>query len=60
MRERTATLGGRIAVWSSTNEGTEIEIRIAAKTSYLSPGLRVRMLDVLTHYRRDREDSPKE
>jgi signal transduction histidine kinase len=34
MRERSATVGGRLKVWSEKNAGTEVELRIPARMAY--------------------------
>jgi signal transduction histidine kinase len=37
MRERSESFGGRLYVWSETNAGTEVELRIAAEVAYARP-----------------------
>jgi signal transduction histidine kinase len=37
MRERSESFGGRLYVWSETNAGTEVELRIAADVAYERP-----------------------
>jgi signal transduction histidine kinase/ligand-binding sensor domain-containing protein len=37
MRERSETLGGQLLVWSESNAGTEIELRIPADIAYAEP-----------------------
>jgi signal transduction histidine kinase/ligand-binding sensor domain-containing protein len=34
MRERATLVGGKLAVWSEVDEGTEVEVRIPASTAY--------------------------
>ena len=34
MRERSERLGGRLKVWSERNAGTEVELRLSARTAY--------------------------
>jgi ligand-binding sensor domain-containing protein/signal transduction histidine kinase len=34
MRERSESIGGRLKVWSETNAGTEVELRISADIAY--------------------------
>ncbi|MGA2850432.1 MAG: triple tyrosine motif-containing protein [Terracidiphilus sp.] len=57
MRERTSTMKGKIEIWSSPSEGTEIELCIPAKVVYRFPGRGARLLRLLTYYRPDVEDS---
>jgi signal transduction histidine kinase len=38
MPERAASMGGRLAVWSEVGGGTEIELRLPARTAYATPG----------------------
>jgi signal transduction histidine kinase len=37
MRERSESFGGRLYVWSETNAGTEVELRITADVAYAQP-----------------------
>jgi signal transduction histidine kinase/ligand-binding sensor domain-containing protein len=37
MRERSESLGGQLHVWSESNAGTEVELRIPAEIAYLEP-----------------------
>jgi signal transduction histidine kinase len=37
MRERSESIGGQLKVWSETNAGTEVELRISAATAYAAP-----------------------
>jgi len=37
MRERSESLGGQLHVWSETNAGTEVELRIPAEIAYPGP-----------------------
>jgi signal transduction histidine kinase len=37
MRERASLVGGKLAVWSQLNSGTEIELTIPASTAYVTP-----------------------
>ena len=34
MRERAALMGGKLAVWSEADAGTEVELRLAATATY--------------------------
>jgi len=34
MRERATVIGGKLAVWSEVDAGTEIELRVPASTAY--------------------------
>lgn len=34
MRERATVIGGKLAVWSEVDEGTEVELRVPASTAY--------------------------
>jgi signal transduction histidine kinase/ligand-binding sensor domain-containing protein len=34
MRERATLIGGKLAVWSEVDEGTEVELRVPASTAY--------------------------
>jgi hypothetical protein len=41
MRERAKLLGGKLAVWSELDSGTEVELRIPASRAYeIAPGRR--------------------
>ncbi|MGA8087467.1 MAG: two-component regulator propeller domain-containing protein [Terracidiphilus sp.] len=40
MRERANAIGGKLVVWSELETGTELELRIPAEASYLSPAKR--------------------
>jgi signal transduction histidine kinase/ligand-binding sensor domain-containing protein len=42
MRERAKLLGGKLAVWSEVNTGTEVELSIPAANAYASSGGRSR------------------
>jgi signal transduction histidine kinase/ligand-binding sensor domain-containing protein len=55
IRERTSTIQGKLQLWSSSDEGTEIEIRIPGKVAYRFPGRRARLLRLLTQQGRDVE-----
>ena len=37
MPERAAVIGGKLAVWSEVGAGTEVELRIPARTAYAKP-----------------------
>ena len=37
MRERAKLVGGRLAVWSKLDSGTEVELSIPASTAYANP-----------------------
>jgi ligand-binding sensor domain-containing protein/signal transduction histidine kinase len=37
IRERSESIGGRLKVWSETNAGTEVELRIPAAVAYAEP-----------------------
>ncbi|HTD72314.1 MAG TPA: two-component regulator propeller domain-containing protein [Steroidobacteraceae bacterium] len=37
MRERSESLGGQLHVWSESNAGTEVDLRIPAEIAYLEP-----------------------
>ncbi|ADV82550.1 sensor histidine kinase [Terriglobus saanensis] len=52
MRERVATIGGRLQIWSSPGGGTEIEIRVPARRAYLYPSARLVWLQRLLQFRR--------
>ena len=34
MRERATLIGGKLVVWSEVDAGTEVELRIPARTAY--------------------------
>jgi signal transduction histidine kinase/ligand-binding sensor domain-containing protein len=55
IRERTSTMHGEMQLWSSPDDGTEVEIRIPAKVAYRFPGRRAKLLRLFTKYRRDDE-----
>ena len=38
MTERAALIGGKLAVWSEVDEGTELELRLPAGAVYVAPG----------------------
>jgi signal transduction histidine kinase/streptogramin lyase len=38
MRERATLIGGKLAVWSEIDEGTEVELRVPASTAYATAG----------------------
>jgi hypothetical protein len=46
---------GEMQLWSSPDDGTEVEIRIPAKVAYRFPGRRAKLLRLFTKYRRDDE-----
>jgi signal transduction histidine kinase len=54
MRERSASFGGRLSIWSNENAGTEVELRIAAEIAYVQPktSTRLRMRRVLIPFLR--------
>ena len=37
MRERAKLVGGKVAVWSERDSGTEVELSIPASTAYVTP-----------------------
>jgi hypothetical protein len=37
MRERAKVVGGKLAIWSEVNSGTEIELNIPASRAYAQP-----------------------
>ena len=37
IRERSENLGGRLSIWSKKNQGTEVELSIAAELAYAMP-----------------------
>ena len=37
MRERAKLVGGKLAVWSKLDSGTEVELSIPASTAYANP-----------------------
>ena len=39
MRERSASIGGRLNLWSERNAGTEVELRLSAAIAYAQPPL---------------------
>ena len=38
MRERATVIGGKLAVWSEVDAGTEVELRVPASTAYAAAG----------------------
>jgi nitrate/nitrite-specific signal transduction histidine kinase len=40
MRERAKLVGGKLAVWSKLDSGTEVELSIPASTAYAKPARR--------------------
>jgi signal transduction histidine kinase/streptogramin lyase len=52
MRERSESFGGQLDVWSETDAGTEIELRISAHIAYARPPLSSsrRIRSLLEHY----------
>jgi len=56
MRERAAAIHGKMQVWSSSDEGTEIEVRIPANDAYCYPRFHIRLLHLLSHNRRNAKD----
>jgi len=40
MRERAAEIGGKLAVWSELDAGTEVELTVPAARAYRENGLR--------------------
>jgi signal transduction histidine kinase len=40
MRERAKLVGGKVAVWSKLDSGTEVELSIPASTAYAKPARR--------------------
>jgi len=59
MRERASSVMGRMEIWSSPSEGTEIELHIPANIAYRAPGASARLVDFLTRHRRDATDSSR-
>jgi len=53
IRERTATLQGKMQLRNSPERGAEVEIRIPAKVAYRFPGRRARLLRLVAQLRRD-------
>jgi nitrate/nitrite-specific signal transduction histidine kinase len=47
MRERAKLIGGKLAVWSEVDAGTEVELTIPAGRAYTSPneGRRARLVE---------------
>ena len=52
MRERAASIEGKLQIWSLPNAGTEIEIRVPARRAYLHPTMRIVWLQKLIQFRR--------
>jgi signal transduction histidine kinase len=48
MPERAALIGGELAVWSEVAAGTEVELRLPARTAYAKPPSRSWLSRVLT------------
>ena len=52
MRERAASVEGKLQIWSAPNQGTEIEVTVPARRAYLHPRMRIVWLQKLLQFRR--------
>ena len=52
MPERAALIGGKLAVWSEVGAGTEVELRVPARTVYATAARRSWWSRVLASKRR--------
>lgn len=48
MRERAKLIGGDLVIWSEIHAGTEVELRIPARTAYATPGKRTWLSEFIT------------